>query len=53
MTFIRHLKEHVSGEMEELFIRTIGVKGLEVHTALANKNLPVEVRTKRAAKKEH
>mmetsp|Transcript_16608 Transcript_16608/g.24995 ORF Transcript_16608/g.24995 Transcript_16608/m.24995 type:complete len:417 (+) Transcript_16608:65-1315(+) len=43
MTFIRDLSEHVNGEMEEVDIRTIGVKGLEVHTALAAKNLPREL----------
>ncbi len=43
MTFIRHVKEHVSGELEEVYIRTIGVKGIEVQTALANKNIPYEV----------
>jgi hypothetical protein len=42
LTFVRHVKEHVSGEMEELYIRTIGVKGLEVHTALAKQSLPFE-----------
>jgi hypothetical protein len=44
MTFVRQVKEHVSGEIEELYIRTIGVKGVEVHTALAKQSLPFEVR---------
>lgn len=43
MTFVRHVKEHVSGEMEEVYIRTIGVKGLEIHTALEDKSIPIEV----------
>lgn len=43
MTFIRHVKEHTTGELEEVYIRTIGVKGLEVHTALAGKTIPYEL----------
>jgi hypothetical protein len=43
MTYVRHVNENSCGEIEEVFIRTIGVKGIEVHTALANQSLPVEV----------
>ena len=44
MTFIRHLSEHVSGDMEEVDIRTIAVKNIEVHSALVGVQLPAEVR---------
>lgn len=43
MTFIRHLSEHVSGDLEEIDIRTIAVKNTEVHTALEGMDLPAEV----------
>lgn len=44
MTFIRHLSEHVSGDLEEIDIRTIAVKNTEVHSALEGVTLPAEVR---------
>jgi hypothetical protein len=43
MTFIRNISEHVNGELEVAEIRTIGVKGLEVDTALENIELPAEL----------
>ena len=52
MTFIRHLSEHVSGDMEEVDIRTIAVKNIEVHSALVGVQLPAEV-SSFAAANEH
>jgi hypothetical protein len=43
MTFIRHLSEHVSGDLEEIDIRTIAVKNTEVHSALEGVTLPAAV----------
>ena len=36
-------QEHVSGDIEALTVRTIGVKNCDVHRALADVALPAEV----------
>lgn len=43
MTFISALDEHVSGEVEALSVRTIGVKNLDLQRVLANQPLPQEL----------
>ena len=43
LTYIQALEEHVSGDIEALTIRTIGVKNYDVHRKLTNQALPSEV----------
>ena len=43
MTFVKAVGEHVNGDLEAIDIRTIGVKNIDVETALRNKELPLEV----------
>jgi len=43
MTFVSALDEHVSGEVEALSVRTIGVKNLDLQRVLANQPLPQEL----------
>jgi len=43
LTFVKSLEEHVSGDVEAITIRTIGVKNMDVHRALVNKNVPLEI----------
>jgi hypothetical protein len=45
MTFVKGLKEHVSGDIESITVRTIGVKNCDVGTELAGKNVPMELLT--------
>jgi len=43
MTFVAALDEHVSGEVEALSVRTIGVKNLDLPRVLLNQPLPHEL----------
>ena len=43
MTFIQSLEEHVSGDIEAVAVRTIGVKNYDVHRQLVGRQLPREV----------
>jgi hypothetical protein len=43
LSYISNLEEHVSGDIEALSVRTVGVKNCDVHRALAGKGLPAEV----------
>jgi citrate lyase subunit beta/citryl-CoA lyase len=43
MTFIISREEHRSGDMEAVELRTIGVKNMDVHRQLAEKELPLEL----------
>lgn len=45
MTFIQGLEEHLSGELEAVNIRSIGVKHCNIHKVLADKKLPMELFT--------
>ena len=45
MTFISSLGENVSGDMESLTIRTVGVKNMDVHRELKDVALPIELFT--------
>lgn len=45
MSFILNREEHMSGDMEAIKIRTFGIKNMDVHRDLANKELPVELFT--------
>lgn len=43
MTFIKGIEEHVSGDIEAITLRTIGIKNCDVQRALAGKDLPTEL----------
>ncbi len=43
ITFIKAVEEHVSGDIEAITIRSIGIKNCDVHRALANRDLPIEL----------
>eukprot|EP01038_Epipyxis_sp_PR26KG_P006266 gene6266-8630_t len=43
ITFVKSLEEHVSGDIEAIHIRTIGIKNCDVQRALAGKDLPLEL----------
>lgn len=45
ITYVRSLYEHVSGDIEALDVRTIGIKNCDVHRVFANKELPQELFT--------
>jgi len=42
---VRNLEEHLSGDIEALHIRTIGIKNMDVQRALANMELPLQLFT--------
>ena len=42
-TFISTREEHRSGDMEAIELRTVGVKNMDVHRQLAEKELPLEL----------
>ncbi len=44
VTYVRGKEEHISGDMEAIAVRSIGVKQCDVHRLLNGKELPVEVR---------
>ena len=43
LSFIQSLEEHVSGDIEAITVRTIGVKNFDVHRQLVGRQLPREV----------
>jgi len=43
MTFVGELEEHVSGDVEAINIRTVGVKNIDVARTLAQRALPMEL----------
>ena len=43
ITFVDDLEEHVSGDVEAINLRTIGIKNLDVTRALAGRALPLEL----------
>ena len=43
LSFVRSLEETVSGELESLIIRTVGVKNIDVPRELAGVPLPMEL----------
>eukprot|EP01036_Dinobryon_divergens_P033097 gene33095-42812_t len=43
LTYVTSMEEHVSGDIEALTVRTIGVKNCDVHRALADVALPAEL----------
>lgn len=43
ITFIESLEEHVSGDVEAINLRTVGIKNLDVTRALASRVLPLEI----------
>lgn len=43
VTFVQALAEHIGGDIEALYIRTIGIKNFDVPGVLKNKALPTEV----------
>lgn len=43
MTFVKALKEHVSGDIESMEVRTIGVKNAEVAVELVGRPVPKEL----------
>jgi hypothetical protein len=45
VTYVTKLEEHVSGDIEALHIRTIGIKNMDVQRALANMELPLQLFT--------
>lgn len=45
VTFVQALEEHVSGDIEALTIRTIGIKNFDVQRSLSDKDLPTELFT--------
>ncbi len=45
ITFVKSLKEHVSGDMEQIKVRTIGVKGIDTSRELIGKQIPLELLT--------
>eukprot|EP01039_Chlorochromonas_danica_P001539 gene1539-1677_t len=46
MTFVKNVEEHVSGDIEGVTIRTIGVKNCDVHRVLQNRDLPTALFTR-------
>ena len=45
MTYVKGLKEHVSGDIEAIEVRTIGVKNCDVATELTGLEVPMELLT--------
>jgi hypothetical protein len=43
MTYVKGLKEHVSGDIESISVRTIGVKNMEVGIDLKDVEVPMEL----------
>jgi hypothetical protein len=43
ITFVLKLEEHVSGDIEAVTVRTIGVKNCDVMRELKDKSIPIEV----------
>ena len=43
LTYVSGVEEHVSGDIEGITIRSIGVKNCDVQRLLAEKDLPIEV----------
>ena len=43
ITFIKDLEEHISGDIEVVTVRTLGLKNCDVVRALCGKDLPMEV----------
>lgn len=43
ITFTQALEEHVSGDIEAITVRTIGIKNFDVHRSLKDKELPIEL----------
>ena len=44
LTFVKSLEESLSGDVEAVGVRTIGIKNKDVLRELAGKKFPVEVR---------
>jgi len=47
VSFVQELEEHVSGDIECITVRTIGIKNCDVHRQLKDKDLPVELFTRK------